>query len=161
MVLNVLGATAIAVAIAIVVDGRERESERIAAIAVTYDAVRMIQAQLDVRVALESGPPEERAFPQSISPAWFEGERPANQLVGQDRHWVEVAADNERELRHPRDPTVRGGQGAMFWYNPALGIVRARVPRTLTDADALALYNQVNGTSISNLEMFTSADDDH
>jgi hypothetical protein len=47
----------------------------------------------------------------------------------------------------------------MFWYNPALGIVRARVPRTLSDADAIDTYNRVNGTAIRSLVEFAQAED--
>ena len=42
---------------------------------------------------------------------------------------------------------LRGGRGAMFWYNPMKGIVRARVPETASDEAARALYAEVNGTA--------------
>ena len=47
-------------------------------------------------------------------------------------------------------PTFRGGRGAMFWYNPVRGIVRARVPDQTTDESTLSLYEQVNGESWEN-----------
>ncbi|MFO0827535.1 MAG: hypothetical protein U0572_05235 [Phycisphaerales bacterium] len=159
LVINLLAAICFAAAIVIVVDGSERAAEREEAIAQTRDAVRMLQVELDVHVAVESGPLGERKYPSSISPAWFEAQRPVNALLRADSPWVEVAAADEIGLRHPRDPTVEGGHGAMFWYNPALGVVRARVPRTLTDADAIALYNQVNGTSIVGLKAISQAED--
>jgi hypothetical protein len=33
----------------------------------------------------------------------------------------------------------------MFWYNPARGIVRARVPDQTTDEATLSLYESING----------------
>jgi hypothetical protein len=47
----------------------------------------------------------------------------------------------------------------MFWYNPALGVVRARVPRTLSDAEALELYNEVNGTRLQELTALAGSDE--
>jgi len=49
--------------------------------------------------------------------------------------------------------------GAMFWYNPARGVIRARVPRTLSDADAVALYNDVNRTKVVELSSIAITED--
>jgi hypothetical protein len=35
----------------------------------------------------------------------------------------------------------------MFWYNPRLGVIRARVPESASDDAAIAMYEAVNGDS--------------
>jgi hypothetical protein len=143
-VLIVVGLSAIAFAI---YDSMRHNEERAAAISATKVSVRTIQAQLDLYVAGESISINDQRFPSAISAEWFDGVRPVNTLLGVDRPWVELASFEELARTHPLDVTVGGGDGAMFWYNPARGIVRARVPRTLTDAEAIRIYNEVNETT--------------
>jgi hypothetical protein len=50
---------------------------------------------------------------------------------------------------HPIDKTTANHP---FWYNPANGAFRIRVPRQATNAETLALYNRVNGTSVRALD---------
>ncbi len=40
-------------------------------------------------------------------------------------------------------------QLAQFWYNPNTGVVRARVPDSVSDATALRLYNRINDSTVS------------
>lgn len=142
-VLIVVGLSAIGFAI---YDSMRHDEERATAIASTRANVRAIQAQLDLYVAGESVSINDQRFPNAISADWFDGVRPLNTLLGVDRPWVELASIDELARTHPTDVTVGGGDGAMFWYNPARGVVRARVPRTLTDAEAIRIYNEVNET---------------
>lgn len=145
--MDVLAILCTTVAALIIYDAHKRDSERSLAIASTRDSVRAIQGQLDMRVVGERGAIGEKTYPPAIDADWFEGSRPVNALVSANRPWMETAAIEELSLRHPHDITINGGAGAMFWYNPVHGVVRARVPRTLTDRDAIALYNMVNGTA--------------
>ena len=41
--------------------------------------------------------------------------------------------------------------GGIYWYNPANGAFRARVPQQSTDQETIDLYNRVNGTSVTSL----------
>lgn len=140
-----------AVLAVIVIDFRHRVTQREMAVNNTKAAVRVLQAHVDLHAALDRSNIEDVTFPPMIEALWFEEDVPTNQLLDSTSPWVEVAAEDERGLRHPRNPTTDGGHHAMFWYNPTLGIVRARVPRTLADADAIALYNEVNGTHMNEL----------
>lgn len=154
LLVDVLVVLASVTLVVILYESRAREARRELAVNVTRAAVRMLQAEIDLQTALAERSLVGRAFPASIDPAWFEGECPNNLLVDSDRPWLELAAVGERSLRHPCDPTVEGGKGAMFWYNPALGIVRARVPRMLSDEESAAIYNDVNGTRLIELNGF-------
>ena len=68
-----------------------------------------------------------------------------NKLAKDNSPWIELAMPGELDRNHPNDPTFRGGRGAMFWYNPVRGIVRARVPDQTTDEATFALYESING----------------
>ena len=54
-------------------------------------------------------------------------------------------------LTHPFIRCDVSGAAAEFWYNPYLGIVRARVPYLRSDRETLALYNDVNDCELSSL----------
>lgn len=143
----------------IVIDYRHRVNQREMAVVNTRAAVRLLQANIDLHAALsrESGGPV--TYPPQIETLWFEEEVPTNQLLDSKAPWVELARDDERGLRHPRNPTRDGGEHAMFWYNPTLGIIRARVPRTLSDAEAVGLYNEINGTRLNELTALSRSED--
>lgn len=68
-----------------------------------------------------------------------------------DRPWLEVAPAADADLLHPRVRVTIDEGLAAFWYNPFQGVVRARVPVLVSDTDATALYNRVNGTSLSSI----------
>ncbi|MBL9119676.1 MAG: hypothetical protein JNL80_07170 [Phycisphaerae bacterium] len=148
-----------AVLAVIVIDARHQASQREIAINNTRSSVRVLQANIDLHAALERDSIDGVTFPETIETLWFEEEIPTNQLLDGGSRWVEIAAEDERGLRHPRNPTVDGGEHAMFWYNPTLGIVRARVPRTLSDAEAVAIYNEINGTRLNELTALSGRDD--
>ena len=157
IVLDILLILALGVLAAIVFDRKAIEANRDRAVDVTRTSVRAMQAMLDLQVALGRSSLEDAVYPAKIDPSWFGERRPTNELVGDSQRWLDIAPLAERSLRHPRDITVDGG-GAMFWYNPALGVVRARVPRTLSDAEAIALYNAVNGAEVLELLPLVAVD---
>ena len=79
--------------------------------------------------ALEQVKKSSAGFPAQILPQWFEDEqRPANVLLSGDRPWIDVA-DAKDKSAHPPDPVAVSPQQAQFWYNANLGVIRARVPR--------------------------------
>lgn len=145
--------------VAILIDTREHDAEEAHSMSATRAAVRMLQAEIDLQNALTEEALVGQRFPPAINPAWFEGQLPTNSLVTGDRPWIDVAGPDELELRHPRDPTCEGRQAAMFWYNPHLGIVRARVPRSISDSEAIRLYNEVNRTGLNDLKATASVED--
>ncbi len=93
---------------------------------------------------------EAGAYPPQVMPEWFNQNVPNNPFLSEDRPWIDIApADDYNE--HPPDPLVDAGNQAAFWYNPNNGIVRARVPRQVSDRLTLSLYNSINHTGLSAL----------
>lgn len=98
-----------------------------------------------------------RGWPITIEEGWFEGGAPRNPFLAGRRPWIEVASADEALLTHPFMRCDVSGSTAEFWYNPYLGIVRARVPYLRSDRETLALYNDVNDCELSTL--FTAPPD--
>jgi hypothetical protein len=115
----------------------------------TRDAVKRFQDEITIRSALEES--DGVHHPASVDPAWFEGNLPMNLLIGDNAPWVEIAGSSEATLVHPQNRIALGNRTARFWYNPVLGIVRARVPANISDAEALEWYNYVNGSALDSL----------
>jgi hypothetical protein len=129
----------------------ERTKERHQTEQVAGEVTRF-QNELSVRAA--SGLASEvnpRGWPTTIEPEWFNGAPPLNTIVSGDRPWVEVAPPEHAKLVNPPMRVAGDGSQASFWYNPYLGIVRARVPMQINEARAIDLYNSINGTGIASL----------
>ena len=90
-------------------------------------------------------------FPVAVLPEWFGAKRPVNALLAAEHPWLDVAPPGDDAL-HPPDPVATRPGQAGFWYNPARGVFRARVAADLSDAEALALYNELNGTDLTALD---------
>jgi hypothetical protein len=119
------------------------------------DAVReslaTIRQRILLRTALDRESQRVRGHPDRVEPAWFENGVPGNPWFGNERPWMEIAGDPSVRRDHPQCiVAVDPGDGA-FWYNPANGVVRARVPAGLMDADAIALYNAANDTQVTSI----------
>lgn len=132
----------------------------------TRHALEKIDAQIKFRAAVSrvheatpevaalSGPNlattvNQRGWPTTIEPAWFGSRPPLNTLTPPGCPWVEVASGDELNLTNPTVRVALDRNTAAFWYNPALGIVRARVGPRATDAEAVELYNRVNATAVA------------
>lgn len=113
--------------------------------------VRRFQRQLMLKAAIAQAGIGIESFPETVDPSWFGDNFPINPLLSKGHPWVEIAAKGERTLAHPTDPTANEMTDAQFWYNPYLGIVRARVPADLSDARAVELYNTINETHLVDL----------
>jgi hypothetical protein len=111
----------------------------------TRAALSTIDAEIGIRSALGGPALNQYGHPPSVDPAWFGDAEPRNALAESPAPWIEMALDHEAALMHPTDPTFCGGRGAMFWYNPIRGVVRARVPQQASDATSRELYELVNG----------------
>jgi hypothetical protein len=117
------------------------------AIQSTRASIAQIEAEIGIRAALGKAELNEFGHPAIVDRAWFNEGTPSNALACENAPWIECALPFELGREHPRDPTFRGGRGAMFWYNPCKGIVRARVPESASDESALATYAAVNGAT--------------
>ena len=126
--------------------GRREDAKRV----LTRQEVVRLQQQIYLQAALISSE-EEQTAPAVVDPAWFPDTLPTNPLLGPDRPWLEVAAEHQFGWQHPPNLTAEDPTVASFWYNPSNGVVRARVPVGISDAQALALYNEVNDCTLSNL----------
>ena len=103
-------------------------------------------------------------WPVAVLPEWFGHDLPRNRILPgvndtdrQGRPWIDVAPPGD-DSPHPPDPVAVRKDQAQFWYNPNVGVFRARVPATLGEGDALALYNQLNGVELEVLDRDTNPD---
>lgn len=129
------------------VDRRQREGQ----IRDVADAVRRFELTLKLHAATEQTDVNARGWPVWVDPAWFEGDPPRNTLVSGSRPWVEVATPEQAHLLHPPTRVVMSDDEAAFWYSPYQGVVRARVPMTMSDEGTLELYNTVNRSDLTSI----------
>lgn len=122
-----------------------------------HDALAQLHEQAVFHAALADRHGDDEAdvvyrpgFPTRIDSAWFPGGIPRSALAGVAHPWIDTAPHGDLS-RHPPDPTLERSAQAGFWYNPALGIFRARVPRQITEKATLDLYNHLNGSSLTAL----------
>lgn len=122
-----------------------------AAINQARNAIERITQEISYRATLSDAELNGRGWPTSVEPAWFQGRLPRNPMVPLSNPWLEIAGEHEHHLTNPPQLLVVDGNLASFWYNPANGVVRARVAQTLSDAQALKLYNTINSTRLTSL----------
>jgi len=138
-VLSVLGAIGVLTVVAIPVSGTAEDKY---AAKKTQSSIEQIHREIAVRSQSPNTELNGRGFPSSIDPSWFR-KRPENYTVSFERPWVDIASVEEADRRHPEMPIAHEGM-ASFWYNPALGVIRARVPAQTTDRAAHLLYCKLN-----------------
>jgi len=114
-------------------------------------AVRQLQQEINLRAALSQATSSTPDFPKTVDPDWFKDNLPRNLVIEGERPWLEVAGDVGQSMDHPPSRTTIDVSTAAFWYNPNLGIIRARVPASLGEKDALLLYNLINETELDSL----------
>ncbi len=108
------------------------------------EETRRFQREISRQAALNTIENRDRGYPNTIDPKWFQGNLPANSLLGPEHPWVEIASSGQRDLSHPLDRVATDEDAASFWYNPHQGTIRARVSSEVSDARALELYNFIN-----------------
>lgn len=113
--------------------------------------VRRLELEIKFRAATKGAELNNRGWPVSVEPGWFAQRPPENPLLPADHPWVEIAGKDEESLMHPPGRMAADQHDAAFWYNPAQGVVRARVPVMINDSDATALYNRVNATDLPSI----------
>lgn len=143
-------ATLLAVIAGAVLHNRAVERERAAIQEVKQD-LRRIEQALRVKAATGATEVNGRGWPIEIDPDWFPDNPPQNRLLTPDRPWLEIAPPEYAELIHPPVRMAFDRSIAAFWYNPANGVVRARVPVTISDLRATELYNRINSVSLSSI----------
>ncbi|HYE02767.1 MAG TPA: hypothetical protein VD963_05995 [Phycisphaerales bacterium] len=112
--------------------------------------VRRLELEIKYRAVTRETVLNEAGWPATVDPAWFADQPPRNPLLPGDRPWIELATEDQAMLTHPPVRMAVGNE-ASFWYNPHLGVVRARVPVMVSDAEAVRLYNRLNGTSLRSI----------
>ncbi len=126
-------------------------SDELAEINRARASLQRLERELKVRAATGQCKVNGRGWPDTVEPEWFTVDPPINPLVPIDRPWLEIAGAGEEALMDPPLRQTVTSEVASYWYNPATGVVRARVGPRISDRSALRLYNQVNGTSLKNL----------
>jgi len=145
-----LGATIVGLGVgALVHTKRETTSE--AKIAAVRAEVQQIEAQIRLQAASGDVEINTRGWPVTIDPKWFAGSAPRNWLLKGARPWIEVAPPEHADLEHPPIRVAIDRSVAGFWYNPGNGVIRARVPATVSDRRATALYNRLNGVALRSI----------
>lgn len=113
--------------------------------------VRRFQQQIALQSTLAKVRCNERGYPETIDPEWFGGSLPQNPLMDLAHPWLEIASPEQKELLHPVLRVATDKKLAKFWYNPWMGVVRARVPMGVSDEDTLDMYNFINDCSLPDL----------
>lgn len=111
-------------------------------------AAQRLERAIRIQAATGKTPINGRGWPETVEPAWFGDDPPLNPFVSVGRPWVEVASEDEESLT---DPPIRQSVTrdlAMFWYNPANGVVRARVGPMISDQRAVDVYNRINSSNV-------------
>lgn len=142
--------TLIGLGAAIFYTQKDRYQQQIAMEQVSQ-AVRMFDLKIKYHAATEGAELTTRGWPVTIDPAWFEGSVPRNPMLSGDRPWLEIAGPVDADLQHPRLRMAVDSTLASFWYNPYNGALRARVPVTASDQEALEMYNAVNRTTLTTI----------
>jgi len=148
MLLAVLGGV-------VILHKNRKQGER--ELAQTQQALSALHAQTAYQSTVKSAMAGHEQVLVYIEPAWFGEQMPENQLVRGDRPWLDLAPPGDVG-EHPPDPIILNDQQAAFWYNPTLGVFRARVEPQLSEAKTLELYNQVNTCQLLAFDVVPSAD---
>lgn len=114
------------------------------------DSLVMLREQITFHGAIEESTQDGALYPLQVHPWWFTDGQPKNPLVSQDQPWLDIAPPDDY-ADQPPDPLVTGPGQAAFWYNPNLGVIRARIPWQVSERLTLKLYNRTNNTSLKKL----------
>jgi hypothetical protein len=142
---SLIAMTAIGVLVGVVVHQHAR-SDRLEQVKQVQQTMRLIESQALYRAAIREADASRSGYAVELRTDWFDAP-PENVLVGPRNPWLETAGEDEQ---HRTDPAcIVAAEGLPpFWYNPHLGIVRARVPLQLSQQATADLYNLVNGVVV-------------
>lgn len=117
----------------------------------TAALIREVQQKIDLHEATTGD------RPATIDPAWFTtGDLPRSPFRPDEATPIYYNTGTPASKVHPTDKTLANVALRGLWYNPASGRFRARVPVQATDAETLALYNQVHATRVADLGQITA-----
>jgi len=142
---SLIAITAIGVLVGVVMHQRSR-SDRLERIQQVQQTMRLIESQALYRAAIREADASRSGYAVQLQTDWFDAP-PENVLVGPRNPWLETAGADEQHRTDPRCIVVAEGLPP-FWYNPHLGIVRARVPMQLSQQATAELYRLVNGVVV-------------
>lgn len=114
-------------------------------------ALQQLQEQAAYHRTVQSAMADRDVLLVHLHAEWFGEDVPTNLLLTEGRPWIDLAPPGDLG-QHPPDPVVYGETQAGFWYNPTTGIFRARVSPATSEAQTLALYNEVNGSALPAFE---------
>jgi hypothetical protein len=130
---------------------KESREHQAAGVLRARGAAGAIEREIRIRAATGGVEVNGRGWPTTVDVGWWQGRPPQNPLVPGDRPWLEIAGASENGLMHPPVRQSVHKSQAAFWYNPAKGVVRARVGPAVSDRIAIEVYNRVNGSSVAEL----------
>lgn len=144
--------TLIAVMLAAILGGvllfQQKEEESVSKRAHVQESLTKLNDRVAYFGALGEVATTPGGYPLLISPKWFGNALPTNRLVPSTHPWMDVAPLGDMSS-HPPDPVIHHESQASFWYNPNLGVVRARVLPAFSNRETTATYNEVNGVSVA------------
>lgn len=105
--------------------------------------LRLLQ-EIRLRSALADATVGESGWTTEVSPAWFASPPAPPWWIEAERDWLEVAGAEHALLLDPPDRTLGESNDAVWWYNPTLGVLRARVPLQRDRVSTHELYARVN-----------------
>ena len=114
------------------------------------DELGRIHDRIVLRAALENVARTKAGYPLAVPTEWFADGLPRNPLVPIEQPWMDIETPGDVS-DNPDDPVIYHRGQAGIWYNPELGILRARVMPQFSDTETLMLYNRVNDTAITSL----------
>ena len=114
-------------------------------------ALERLNEQAAYHTAVQSAMAGQDTLLVHLQQGWFGENLPTNVLVGEDHPWIDLAPPGDLGT-HPPDPVATETNQAGFWYNPTTGTFRARVAPRSSEAQTLALYNEINGTALDSFE---------
>lgn len=147
---SLIGLMLVAVVVCVVVLNNDRKQGEQDVVQVK-DALVQLDKQAEYRTALQSAMAGQDTMLVHLHQEWFGDDVPTNVLLDPNHPWIDLAPPGDLGI-HPPDPVATHLGQAGFWYNPTTGIFRARVKPTANEGQTLALYNQINGTSLGSFE---------
>ena len=154
--LNITAALAVGVLVTAVLIGRQSQRDEVDATEHTVQSLTRLYERTSYHAAIDHAQLDTPTlWPVAVLPDWFGGALPTNRCLSDDpasadRPWLDIAPPGDKRA-HPPDPVAVRRDQAQFWYNPHVGVFRARVPADLPADEALALYNHLNGVTLAAL----------
>lgn len=140
----------IAVLVGVIVLNKDEQQDQ-RDVATVQNALDRLHKQADYHTTLQSATAGQDTLLVHLHVEWFGDDLPTNVLLEKGHPWIDLAPPGDLGT-HPPDPVVTDQHQAGFWYNPTLGIFRARVAPLSTEAETLALYNQINQAHLDAFE---------